>query len=76
VGTDCFRPEGGLVPPSSPGVRIPRPGYEIICGHGKLIIENMKNLVLLPATGALIILGVIPYEDGSGGQARILALLT
>jgi len=75
VGVDCFRPEGGLGPPAVPGMKVPRHGHNVICAAGKLIMENLCNLEQLPEKGALIILGVIPYEDGSGGQARIIGML-
>ncbi len=38
-------------------------------------IENLANLDALPATGATIIVGVLPVKDGSQAQARVLALL-
>lgn len=36
-------------------------------------IENVKNLGKLPPHGATAIVGVIPWEAGSGGPARVLA---
>ena len=38
-------------------------------------IENLTNLKSLPATGALVFIGVLPLVDGSGSPARILALV-
>ena len=38
-------------------------------------IENLTNLKHLPATGALVFVGVLPLVDGSGSPARILALV-
>ena len=38
-------------------------------------IENLTNLKSLPATGALVFVGVLPLVDGSGSPARILALV-
>ena len=38
-------------------------------------IENLTNLKVLPATGALVFIGVLPLVDGSGSPARILALV-
>jgi kynurenine formamidase len=37
-------------------------------------IENLANLDKLPAHGATAIVGVIPWQDGSGGPARVLAM--
>jgi kynurenine formamidase len=36
-------------------------------------LENVKNLGKLPPHGATAIVGVIPWEAGSGGPARVLA---
>jgi kynurenine formamidase len=44
-------------------------------GANKYMIENMANLDALPSTGATVIVGVLPVQDGSQAQARILALL-
>jgi kynurenine formamidase len=36
-------------------------------------LENLANLDRLPPHGATAIVGVIPWQDGSGGPARVLA---
>lgn len=36
-------------------------------------IENMANLKHVPPRGATIIVGLIPWEQGSGGPARVFA---
>jgi kynurenine formamidase len=36
-------------------------------------LENVANLDAIPAHGATLIVGVIPWEDGSGGPCRLLA---
>jgi kynurenine formamidase len=36
-------------------------------------LENLKNLGRLPAKGAVATVGVIPWHEGSGGPARVLA---
>lgn len=36
-------------------------------------VENLANLDRLPAQGATLVVGVIPFEEGSGGPARVLA---
>jgi kynurenine formamidase len=36
-------------------------------------IENLKNLKGIPARGATIYVGVIPWLEGSGGPARVFA---
>ncbi len=37
-------------------------------------IENLANLDAVPARGARVVVGAIPWEDGSGGPCRVLAL--
>ncbi|HEV2061055.1 MAG TPA: cyclase family protein [Solirubrobacteraceae bacterium] len=41
---------------------------------GRYGIENLANLEQVPPAGALVVVGVPPYEGGSGGPARVLAL--
>jgi kynurenine formamidase len=36
-------------------------------------LENVANLGRIPAHGATAIVGVIPWQEGSGGPARVLA---
>jgi kynurenine formamidase len=36
-------------------------------------LENLANLDKLPAHGATAIVGVIPWQEGSGGPARVIA---
>jgi kynurenine formamidase len=36
-------------------------------------IENLANLGHVPARGATIFVGIIPWEQGSGGPARVFA---
>jgi kynurenine formamidase len=36
-------------------------------------IENLVNLAKIPAKGATAFVGVIPWEEGSGGPARVVA---
>lgn len=38
-------------------------------------IENLNNISKLPATGADIVIGVLPVRDGSQAQARILGFV-
>lgn len=42
---------------------------------GKYQIENLANLDALPATGATVVVGVLPVKEGSQAQARVIALL-
>jgi kynurenine formamidase len=36
-------------------------------------IENLANLKRIPARGATLYVGLVPWEEGSGGPARVLA---
>lgn len=38
-------------------------------------LENLQNLKQLPATGAWVIVGVLPLVNGSGSPARVIALI-
>jgi kynurenine formamidase len=47
--------------------------HKAILGADGLGIENLRNLTRIPARGATVYMGLIPWRDGSGGPARILA---
>jgi len=44
-----------------------------LLGADRYGIENLANLGRVPARGAEAIVGVIPWEQGSGGPCRVLA---
>ena len=45
----------------------------ILLGADRYGLENLANLDRIPKRGATVVVGLIPYEEGSGGQARIFA---
>ncbi|WP_328467942.1 cyclase family protein [Actinoplanes sp. NBC_00393] len=45
----------------------------VLTGADRYGLENLANLDRIPRSGATIFVGLIPYEGGSGGQARVLA---
>lgn len=45
----------------------------ILTGADRYGVENLANLDQVPRYGATIVVGLIPYQDGSGGQARVFA---
>jgi kynurenine formamidase len=45
----------------------------ILTGADRYGVENLANLDRIPRRDATIVVGLIPYEEGSGGQARVLA---
>lgn len=49
-------------------------GHKLSHGGGLYHIENMANLDKLPARGAVIFVGPLPIEGGSGSPARVLAI--
>ena len=49
--------------------------HKAFLAHGLYQIENLRNLDLVPPTGATIIVGVLPIRNGSGAPARVLAII-
>ena len=47
--------------------------HKILNGAERYGIENLANLRHIPARGARIVVGVVPFELGSGGPAKVLA---
>jgi kynurenine formamidase len=45
----------------------------MLTGADRYGLENLANLDRIPKRGATIVVGLIPYEEGSGGQARVFA---
>jgi kynurenine formamidase len=45
----------------------------VLSGADRYGLENLANLHRIPPAGATIVVGLIPYQEGSGGQARIFA---
>jgi kynurenine formamidase len=50
--------------------------HHITHGAGKYHVENAANLGQLPPTGAVVIVAAVPIEGGSGGPARVFALMS
>lgn len=44
-----------------------------LLGADRYGIENLANLATIPPRGAQIFVGLIPWEEGSGGPCRVLA---
>ncbi|MCI0689686.1 MAG: cyclase family protein [Sporichthyaceae bacterium] len=45
----------------------------ILTGADRYGLENLANVNRIPRRGATVVVGLIPYEEGSGGQARVFA---
>ena len=44
-----------------------------VLGADRYGVENLRNLKQLPARGATVVLGLIPWREGSGGPCRAFA---
>ena len=44
-----------------------------LLGANRFGMENVANLAKIPPKGATVFVGVIPWEEGSGGPARVIA---
>lgn len=51
------------------------PVHRAWLGSGRWGIENLANVERLPATGAVIVVGALRLQGGSGAPARVLALI-
>jgi kynurenine formamidase len=56
-----------------PGTSTTFDTHLILTGADRYGLENLANLDRIPRYGATIVVGLIPYQDGSGGQARVFA---
>jgi isatin hydrolase len=65
VGTDAGQ-AGGFDPPF--------PAHNIMHGAGKFGLASLRNLDLLPPTGAVVIAAPLKIVNGSGSPVRVLAL--
>ena len=57
-----------------PGISTTFDVHYTILGADKYGLENVANLDAIPPHGAKAFIGVIPWEEGSGGPARVLAV--
>lgn len=49
--------------------------HQVLCAAGKLALENIANLDKLPARGATIYVIPMLIKEGTGGPARVFAIL-
>lgn len=61
----------GLEPGTDTGFTVSR----LALGQRRIVLENLTNLDLLPPTGALLVIGLLRLEGGSGGPASVTALV-
>ena len=67
IGTDT----AGAEPGADTGFSVSRLALE----NRLIVLENLTNLDLLPPTGALLVIGLLRLEGGSGGPASVTALV-
>jgi kynurenine formamidase len=53
----------------------PFPCHSFLLGAGKYGLTQLQNLAQLPVTGTVLVTGPLPIVGGSGGPARVLALV-
>jgi kynurenine formamidase len=56
-----------------PGVSTTFDTHLLLTGADRYGLENLAHLDRIPPTGATIVVGLIPFEEGSGGPARVFA---
>jgi kynurenine formamidase len=49
------------------------PVHHQVLGSDKIGLECLKGLEKVPRSGAQLIIGVVPFEQGSGGPCRVVA---
>jgi kynurenine formamidase len=49
------------------------PVHLTLLGADKYGLENLANLSIIPARGTLAYVGIVPWEEGSGGPCRVVA---
>lgn len=59
---------------TDPGESADFPAHEVLGRAGRWGLENLTNLVGMPARGATVVVGLVPWEASSGGPCRVLAL--
>lgn len=84
IATECYSPEGGTAARAGTARqdshqadgRAPRLPVrnELLPIWNTLVLSNLVNVHLLPEAGAWLIVGVIPFRGGSGGQARVFGV--
>ena len=58
-----------------PGASVELPGHQVLLGGGRYAVENLDNLDLLPTRGFTVFVGPMKISQGSGGPARVLAIV-
>jgi kynurenine formamidase len=71
IGVETVGTDAGLAGEFDPAY----PCHWYFHGVGKYGLTQLRNLALLPPTGAVLVAGPLPIVRGSGSPARVLALV-
>jgi kynurenine formamidase len=71
VGVETVGTDAGAAHSFDP----PFPCHSSLMGSGKYGLTQLQNVALLPATGAVLVVGPLPIVTGSGSPARAVALV-
>lgn len=71
VGVETVGTDAGAAHSFDP----PFPCHSFLLGAGKYGLTQLRNLDLLPAVGAALVVAPLPIVGGSGSPARVLALI-
>jgi kynurenine formamidase len=71
VGVETVGTDAG----AAHGFDPPFPCHSYLLGAGKYGLTQLRNLSVLPATGAVLLAAPLPIVGGSGSPARVLALV-
>ena len=59
---------------TDPGNSTTFPAHEVLGRSDRWGLENLTNLDRLPPRGATAFVGLVPWEEGSGGPARVVGV--
>jgi kynurenine formamidase len=59
---------------TDPGESTDFPAHEVLGRADRWGLENLTNLDRMPPRGATIVVGLVPWEESSGGPCRLLAM--
>jgi kynurenine formamidase len=71
IGVETVGTDAGAAPDFAPAF----PCHSYFLGAGKYGLTQLRNLAVLPPTGAAILAAPLPIVGGSGSPARVLALV-
>ena len=71
IGVETVGTDAGAAHSFTP----PFPCHSFLLGHDKYGLTQLRNVGLLPPTGAVVVAAPLPIVHGSGSPARVLALV-